>query len=107
MVKTQEEAGEILQHLKQGKSFAELALNHSIDKNTAALGGDFGYFKKGDLQPELEQAVLKLKKNETSEAVKTALGFHIFERLKSGWKNEGRDVRRAEGNVLFTLLAYC
>lgn len=82
LVKTQEEAGKILQQLKQDGDFAELALNHSIDKNTASQGGDFGYFKKGDMQPELEQVVLKLKKNETSEVVKTALGFHIFERLK-------------------------
>ena len=82
LVKTQSEAEEIIRQIQAGANFVKLAIDKSLDKNTAHRGGDFGYFKKGDLQTDFENAILNAKVGELSQIVKTDLGFHLFQRLK-------------------------
>jgi tetratricopeptide (TPR) repeat protein len=82
LVKTRAEAEAILKDLANGGNFAVLASRKSLDRNTANRGGDLGYFKPGDFQPVMEEAILKLKKQEISPIVETEAGFYIFERLK-------------------------
>ena len=81
MVKTREQAEEILKQLKAGADFQELARKYSIGP-TAQQGGDLGYFYPGDFAPEFDQAIRKLKPGEISGIVKTAEGYHIFKRVK-------------------------
>lgn len=81
LVKTQAEAEQILAQLKRGTSFKKLAESKSLDQATASRGGDFGYFKKGDLRPEFERIIASLKVGEISNVIKTELGYHIFQRL--------------------------
>ena len=52
------------------------------DCDTAKHGGDLGYFASGYMQPEFEEAVLKLTVNELSGVVKTASGAHLI--LRTG-----------------------
>jgi len=80
LVKTEKEAKEIMNKLKKGESFIKLASEYSIDPS-AKFGGDTGFFKRGDMMKEFEQAVLKLKKNELSGIVQTKAGYHIILRL--------------------------
>lgn len=68
----------VLAEAKSGKDFAELARKYSEDPAARKDGGDLGSFKKGDMQPELEQAILALKPGEVSELVYTPLGFHLI-----------------------------
>ena len=68
----------VLAEARSGKDFAELAKKHSEDPAARKDGGDLGSFKKGDMQPELEQAILALKPGEVSELVYTSLGFHLI-----------------------------
>jgi tetratricopeptide (TPR) repeat protein len=82
LVNTKEEADELLLKIRNGENFAVLADQHSIDAGTASRGGEFGYVQKGDLQPQLEDEILKLEKEQISEVIETELGFHIFQRLK-------------------------
>ncbi len=82
LVKTPEEAQRILEMLKNGADFQELAVKYSIDPNAKKNRGDLGYFQKGDLLPEFEKAVLKLKPGEISGVVKTPLGYHIIKRIR-------------------------
>nr|WP_279342569.1 peptidylprolyl isomerase [Geotalea sp. SG265] len=77
LVKTEPEAQEILKQLKAGGNFEELARKHSIDA-AAAKGGDLGWFGKGSMLPEFEQAVFGLKEGSTSGIVKTKYGYHII-----------------------------
>lgn len=68
----------VLAEARSGKDFAELARTYSEDPAAHTNGGDLGSFKKGDMQPELEQAILTLKPGEVSELVYTPLGFHLI-----------------------------
>ncbi len=81
LVKTQAEADAILQELKAGGDFQQLAAKKSISA-TAAKGGDLGDAYPGDFSPAFENAILPLKVGEVSAVVKTENGFHIFKRLK-------------------------
>jgi len=77
LVDTKEEAEKILASIKAGKAFEELAKEFSKD-GTKDNGGDLGFFKLGQMVPDFEQAVAKLKINEVSEPVKTEFGWHII-----------------------------
>lgn len=68
----------VLADAKSGKDFAELAKKFSEDPAARKDGGDLGSFKKGDMQPELEKAILALKPGEVSSLVTTPIGFHII-----------------------------
>ncbi len=81
LVKKQSEALLILEKLKKGESFSNLAKELSIDKGSGKKGGDLGFFGKGMMVKPFEEAAFKLKKGEvTSEPVKTEFGYHIIKR---------------------------
>ncbi len=63
---------------KGGKDFIELAKTYSEDPAARKDGGALGPFKKGEMLPEMEQAVMALKPGEVSELVYTSAGFHII-----------------------------
>jgi peptidyl-prolyl cis-trans isomerase C len=81
LVKKQSEAVEILERLRKGESFANLAREFSIDKGSAKRGGDLGVFGRGMMVKPFEESAFKLKKGEmTQEPVKTEFGYHIIKR---------------------------
>lgn len=89
VVETEEEAYRILEELSLGKDFKKLAKEKSISPD-AARGGDLGFFGKGEMPEEFDEAVFKLEKNETSDVVRTPYGFHIFkviDKRKGGIKS--------------------
>ena len=77
LVKDEKVAQDILGKLKSGGSFEELAKKHSLD-SAGEKGGDLGWFSKGTMLPEFENAAFALKEGETSAIVKTKFGFHII-----------------------------
>jgi len=86
VVASEEEAARIRQELKP-EDFADAAREVSLSPE-GALGGDLGYFSRGDMPGEFEEAVFSLKRpGEISPVVKTPYGFHIFlleDRRKAG-----------------------
>jgi peptidyl-prolyl cis-trans isomerase D len=68
----------IKKELDEGKDFAKLAAQHSRDPLTASKGGDLGYFERGQMLPEFDEAAFSLKPGEVSAPVRTAKGFHII-----------------------------
>ncbi len=78
LVATEEEAQEIRKQLDEGADFAELAAEKSTDKGTASKGGDLGYFERGRMVPEFEEACFNLEIGGVSEPIKTRFGYHII-----------------------------
>jgi peptidyl-prolyl cis-trans isomerase C len=69
----------IQDELKKGVSFDVLAVNYSTDPSAAQGGGDLGFFGKGQMVPEFEEAAFALKEpGDISEPVQTAFGWHII-----------------------------
>lgn len=77
LLKTEAEAKAILDELSKGKSFEDLAKEKSQDVS-AKRGGDVGYFAKGQMVPEFEEAASKLEVGKLSPIVKTQFGYHII-----------------------------
>lgn len=77
----QREAQAILERVRKGEDFAELAKKHSRGPE-AGEGGVLGYFKHRELMPELEEAGFKLGPGETSGLVRSPAGFHILRVLE-------------------------
>lgn len=63
-------AQSLLDQTREGADFAALAREYSVDRATAADGGDLGYFSEGTLLvPELEQAAFALQAGDVSEVI--------------------------------------
>lgn len=71
----------IVARLDAGDSFEDLAKELSDDPGSAASGGDLGFFSRGVMDPEFEDAVFGLQQGERSPPVKSAFGYHVIELL--------------------------
>ncbi|CUT01433.1 peptidylprolyl isomerase [Candidatus Chrysopegis kryptomonas] len=71
-------AKEILALAKKGEDFAKLAATFSADQATARNGGDLGWFGKGKMVKEFEEACFKAKPGEIVGPVRTQYGLHII-----------------------------
>ncbi len=67
----------IMNELKNGRNFAELARERS-EGPYAEAGGDMGYISPGQLLKEIDVAVFSLKEGEFSDTVETNIGYHVF-----------------------------
>ena len=80
-------AEELLNQIKNGANFEELAKLNSSD-GSAKDGGDLGYFAKGEMVPEFETAVDKTEIGQLyPEIVETTYGYHIIKRTGENIKN--------------------
>ena len=77
VVESPREAREILSELRRGSDFAALARKWSLSPD-AAGGGDLGWVGHGEMPPEFESVIWRLKKGATSGIIKTLYGYHIF-----------------------------
>lgn len=74
-------AENMIERLKNGADFAELAREFSTDTGSGAQGGDLGWFGKNAMIPEFEAAVFALENpgDFTLEPVQSTFGFHIIQ----------------------------
>ena len=77
LVDTESEANVARYDVTNGKDFGEVAREKSkcpSKKN----GGSLGWFGRGQMVKEFEQAAFSMEKGEISKPVKTQFGWHII-----------------------------
>jgi peptidyl-prolyl cis-trans isomerase C len=79
LVESEAEAKNLLEQIKGGASFEELAKKHSKDPGSGPNGGDLDWANPGNYVPEFSAAMVKLQKGQVSDApVQSQFGWHII-----------------------------
>lgn len=96
VVRGLDDARRIQQQLWQGKKFGDLARRYSLSPD-AKVGGDLGFFARGQMPAAFDEVVFKLSPGGTSDVVSTEYGFHLFRVVdkKPARKQELTEVRAA------------
>ena len=77
LVETEESAINLIEKVKEGADFAELAREYSAGPS-GSNGGQLGWFQKGMMVPPFEEAVIAMEKAAISGPVKTDFGWHVI-----------------------------
>jgi foldase protein PrsA len=114
-------ATSVYEKLKAGDNFAEAAGQYSEDTGSAANGGDLGWFGKGQMVAEFEQAAFSQPVGEIGKPVQSEFGYHIiqvidrqqlpvsssrYEQLKQEAFDNWLTTTREEGTTAETIKTY-
>jgi len=86
LVADQETAEQVLARLEDGEDWATLASELSQDTGNSDSGGDLGWFPRGMMVAEFEDAVFSLEPGATSDPIETDYGYHIIQVLEKGMR---------------------
>lgn len=78
----EEQAKQALARLEAGEDFASVAREVSTDPGSKDKGGDLGWFPRGVMNKEFEDAAFALQPGQRSGIVKSPNGYHIIEVLE-------------------------
>lgn len=82
LVDDEQKAKDLIQQINEGADFATLAQENSTDTASGQQGGDLGYFGRGAMVAEFEEAAYALEPGEvTQEPVKSEYGYHIIKMI--------------------------
>ena len=77
--KARAKVADVIRRAKSGEDFGKLAAQTSEDPGSKDRGGELGWVKKGEMVPQFEEALFKLKPGEvTAEPVRTPFGYHAI-----------------------------
>lgn len=85
-------AEELMQEIREGEDFAEIAQAESTDQPTASLGGDLGVFSKGRMVPAFDSAVFAAAPGQLVGPVQTSFGLHVIE-VQDRWSQDSVKAR--------------
>jgi peptidyl-prolyl cis-trans isomerase SurA len=72
----------IRKRIAGGEKFAKVAAEVSDDPNTAKSGGDLGFFRRGQMEPTIEDAAFGLANGKMSQPIHTIYGWHLIETME-------------------------
>ena len=78
LVETEQEANELLEQIKNGVSFEDLAKEKSTDEGSAQLGGDLSFFSKADVVAEFGEAAFSMNVGDEPKIAQSQFGYHII-----------------------------
>lgn len=79
LVDTEEEAKSLIEEIKNGADINELAYEHSTDPSAQNNFGNLGWFSRGVMVPEFEEAAFSIGAGELyPEPVKSQFGYHVI-----------------------------
>ncbi len=93
LVEDEETAKDILARLEAGEEWDALASENSLDTANKDNSGSLGWFGRGEMVAEFEQAAFALEPGEISDPVQTSYGYHII-------ASDGKEVRPLSGAAL-------
>lgn len=70
------------ERILKGSKFSTLATLYSDDPASAKQGGELGFFSRGDMVAEFENAAFSLQEGEISPIIETQYGFHIIQLIE-------------------------
>ncbi len=73
------EAERVLELVRGGEDFADVARRYSADPGSGQRGGELGWVRRGTMVPEFEDAAFRLARGQTSGVVETMFGAHIIQ----------------------------
>jgi len=80
LLETEEQANSMIEQLKKGGKFEDLASKNSKDSGSAPRGGDLDWNVPGTFDPQFSGAMVKLEKGKyTEQPVRTRFGFHVIQ----------------------------
>jgi peptidyl-prolyl cis-trans isomerase C len=71
-------AKDLKRQVEAGGNFAKFAMRYSVDEKSRAKGGDLGPYRKGLLEPELDEVIQTLRPGVISEPMKTERGYYLL-----------------------------
>jgi peptidyl-prolyl cis-trans isomerase C len=77
LVQTEKLANKIFSKINSGKDFGQLAKKYS-ECPSGNKGGDLGYFTRGKMVKEFEDAAFNMQKGQVSQPIRTQFGFHLI-----------------------------
>lgn len=77
LVASPQKAESIAKQLRGGANFVKVAQEESLDATTAAQGGKFPPMMYGEVIPELEEVVFRMRVGEIGGPLKSKFGYHI------------------------------
>jgi peptidyl-prolyl cis-trans isomerase C len=100
LVKTEDEAKELIKQFNDGTDFAKLARDNSTGPS-GPNGGDLGWFSDGMMVKEFEDAVKTLEPGQVSAPVQTQFGWHVIELIET--RKQAPELADVEGEIRNTL----
>ena len=102
-IDAQKLALDLFKRAKSGEDFLKLANDYSMDPgNQGTKGGDLGWFKKGRMVEEFENAAFNAKKNEVIAPVLSKFGYHIIN-VRDKKINENKDEEILASHILIKI----
>lgn len=105
------QARELRERAVSGDDFAALARQYSSDPGSGRFGGSMGTFPRGQMLPEVDQAVFSTGVGEISDPVETEVGVHIlrvdgldipgFEAAGEAFKSRVLEARRVDAEEAY------
>ncbi|NQU07841.1 MAG: SurA N-terminal domain-containing protein [Candidatus Abyssubacteria bacterium] len=86
-------AQDVLERIKSGDDFEELAEMYSDDAATKPKGGDLGFFGRGKMVKEFEEAAFSMAAGEVSDVIKSEFGYHIIKVEETKGEGDKKQVR--------------
>ncbi|HEB72270.1 MAG TPA: hypothetical protein ENI77_06570 [Nitrospirae bacterium] len=102
MVEDETTAERVRKKLTGGADFGKIAKRYSQSPDSM-VGGDLGFFGRGQMPPEFEAAVFDLKEGEISSVIESIYGFHLFKVVKKE-KPRGMKYKEARDRINQLLL---
>ncbi len=79
-VRARRDAESLALRARRGESFESLAIGNSQDPGSASRGGDLGFFPRGRLSKEVEDAAFQMvRPGEISDLVLSPFGYHLIQ----------------------------